>query len=171
SEYYKGEIFAMAGGSANHNRIALNIASHLNFRLLGTTCQPFIGDVRVWISTEDYFTYPDIFVVCNKIEYFPKRTDIILNPTIIIEVLSKSTEADDRGKKFQFYRAIPTFQEYLLIDQYSVHVDHFYIDAQGKWAFKDYNARNDIFKFVKIDVELPLEKIYQLVDFELEEGL
>jgi Uma2 family endonuclease len=170
SEYYKGEIFAMAGASSNHNRIALNLASHLNIGLMNTKCQAFISDLRVWIAAEDFFTYPDIFIVCNKIEYYPKRTDIILNPLIIIEVLSKSTEAYDRGKKFQFYRSLPTFQEYILIDQYNVHIDQFYIDSQGKWVLTDYNDIKDILKFSKIDFEIPLEKIYHLVDFELAEG-
>jgi len=170
SEYYQGEIFAMAGGSSNHNRIALNLASHLNIGLMDTKCQAFISDLRIWIASEDFFTYPDIFIVCNKIEYYPKRTDIILNPLIIIEVLSRSTEAYDRGKKFQFYRSIPSFQEYILIDQYSVHIDQFYLDAQGEWSFRDFNDIKDILKFSKINFEIPLEKIYHLVDFELAEG-
>ena len=169
SEYYKGEIFAMAGGSSNHNRIALNLASHLNIGLMNTKCQAFISDLRVWIASEDFFTYPDIFIVCNKIEYYPKRNDIILNPLIIIEVLSKSTEAYDRGKKFQFYRSIPAFQEYILIDQYSVQIDQFFIGTDGKWVFTAYNDVNKALKFSKIDFEISLEKIYHLVDFELAE--
>ena len=170
SEYYQGEIFAMAGGSSNHNRIALNLASHLNIGLMDTKCQAFISDLRIWIASEDFFTYPDIFIVCNKIEYYPKRTDIILNPLIIIEVLSRSTEAYDRGKKFQFYRSIPSFKEYILIDQYSVHIDQFYIDSRGKWILTDYNDVKASLQFSKIDFEIPLEKIYHLVDFELAEG-
>ncbi|MCI0493714.1 Uma2 family endonuclease [candidate division KSB1 bacterium] len=169
SEYYKGEIFAMAGGSSNHNRIALNLASHLNIGLMNTKCQAFISDLRVWVASEDFFTYPDIFIVCNKIEYYLKRTDTILNPIIIIEVLSKSTEAYDRGKKFQFYRSIPSFQEYILIDQYSIQIDQFFIGTDGNWVFTAYNDINKSLKFSKIDFEIPLEKIYHLVDFELAE--
>jgi len=170
SEYYKGKIFAMAGGSSNHNRIALNLASHLNIGLMDTKCQAFISDLRVWIPSEDFFTYPDIFIVCNKIEYYPKRTDIILNPLIIIEVLSRSTEAYDRGKKFQFYRSIPSFQEYILIDQYSIQIDQFFIGADGNWVFTAFNDVSNVLRFSKIDFEIPLEKIYNLVDFELEES-
>jgi len=109
-------------------------------------------------------------IICDKPKFYPARTDIILNPLIIIEVLSRSTEAYDRGKKFQFYRSIPAFQEYILIDQYSVQIDQFFIGTDGKWVFTAYNDLSKALKFSKIDFEIPLEKIYHLVDFELAEG-
>lgn len=170
SEYYKGEIFAMAGTSLNHNQIAGNIYSQLLQRQEKHRCRTTIGDLKLWIEEIDLFTYPDLMIICDKPQFYPARTDIILNPLIIIEVLSRSTEAYDRGKKFQFYRAIPSFQEYILIDQYSAHLDQFYIDSQGNWSFKDYNDIKNILKFSKIDCDIPLEKIYHLVDFELEES-
>lgn len=169
SEYYQGEIFAMAGGSVNHNQIIMNIGSQLNQTHPHHKCRSFATEVKLWIEEIDLFTYPDLMIVCNKPQFYPGRTDIILNPLIIIEVLSKSTEAYDRGKKFQFYRSLPSFQEYILIDQYSVHVDQFYIGPHGQWMLKDYNDPQAVLKFEKIDFEIPLEKIYHLVDFKLEE--
>ena len=170
SEYYKGEIFAMAGGSINHNQIIMNVGTQLNQGHPRHKCRSFATDLKLWIEEVDFFPYPDIMIICDKPQFYPGRTDIILNPHIIIEVLSRSTEAYDRGKKFQFYRSIPSFQEYILIDQYSVHIDQFYIDSTGKWSLRDYNDIKDGLKFSKIDFEIPLEKVYELVDFELEES-
>lgn len=170
SEYYQGEIFAIAGGSINHNQIIVNVVTQLNQAHPHHKCRSFATELKLWIKEIDFFSYPDLVIICDKPQFYPARTDIILNPLIIIEVLSKSTEAYDRGKKFQFYRSIPSFQEYILIDQYSVHIDQFYIDSQGKWTLRDYNDIKDILKFSKIDFEIPLEKVYELVDFELEEN-
>jgi len=171
SEYYKGEIFAMAGGSINHNQIIMNVGTQLNQARPRHKCRSFATDLKLWIEKIDFFPYPDLMIICDKPQFYPARTDIILNPLVIIEVLSRSTEAYDRGKKFQFYRSIPSFQEYILIDQYSVHIDQFYIESTGKWSLRDYNDIKDIFQFSKIDFEIPLEKIYDLVDFELEESI
>ena len=170
SEYYKGEIFAMAGGSINHNQIIMNVGTPLNQAHPRHKCRSFATDLKLWIEEIDFFPYPDLMIICDKPQFYPGRTDIILNPLIIFEVLSRSTEAYDRGKKFQFYRSIPSFQEYILIDQYSVHIDQFYIDSTGKWSLRDYNDIKDGLKFSKIDFEIPLEKVYELVDFELDES-
>lgn len=169
SEYYQGEIFAMAGNSLNHNQIAGNVYSQFLQRQDKHGCRITMSDLKLWVEEIDLFTYPDLMVICNKPQFYPGRTDIILNPLIIIEVLSKSTEAYDRGKKFKFYRSLPSFQEYILIDQYSVHVDQFYVGPHGQWMLKDYNDPQAVLKFEKIDFEIPLEKIYHLVDFKLEE--
>ncbi len=169
SEYFQGEIFAMAGGSVNHNQIITNVISQLNQTHPHHKCRSFATELKLWIEELDLFTYPDLMIVCDKPQFYTSRTDIILNPLIIIEVLSKSTEAYDRGKKFQFYRSLPSFQEYILIDQYSIHIDQFYTDAQGKWILTDYNDSKSILKLTKIEFEIPLEKTYHLVDFKLEE--
>jgi Uma2 family endonuclease len=170
SEYYKGEIFAMAGGSINHNQIIMNVGTQLNQAHPRHKCRSFATDLKLWIEEIDFFPYPDLMIICDKPQFYQARTDIILNPLIIIEVLSRSTEAYDRGKKFQFYRSIPSFQEYILIDQYRVHIDQFYIENTGKWTLRDYNDIKDILQFSKINFEIPLEKVYELVDFELEES-
>jgi len=170
SEYYQGEIFAMAGGSVNHNQIITNVISQPDQAHPRHKCRSFATEVKLWIEELDLFTYPDLMIICDKPQFYPGRTDVILNPLVIIEAISKSTEAYDRGKKFQFYRSIPSFQEYILIDQYSVHVDQFYTNTQGKWTLTDYNDNQAILTFAKIDFEIPLEKIYHLVDFELKES-
>jgi len=169
SEYYQGEIFAMPGGSINHNQIIGNVISQLNQTHPRHKCRSFATELKLWIEELDLFTYPDLMIVCDNPQFYTGRTDIILNPLVIIEVLSKSTEAYDRGKKFQFYRSLPSFQEYILIDQYSIHIDQFYTDAHGKWILTDYNDSQAILKLTKIEFEIPLEKIYHLVDFKLEE--
>lgn len=170
SEYFKGEIFAMAGASFNHNQVAGNVYLQLRQRQEKHGCRITFGDLKLCVEEIDFFAYPDLMIACDKLQFFPGRTDIILNPLVIIEILSRSTEAYDRGKKFQFYRSIPSFQEYILIDQYRVHIDQFYIEKTGKWTFRDYNDINDILQFSRIDFEIPLEKVYELVDFELEES-
>ena len=170
SEYFKGEIFAMASASINHNQIAGNLFSQLHQQQKKHGCRITVSDLKLWIEEIDFFAYPDLMITCDKLQFFPGRTDIILNPLVIIEILSRSTEAYDRGKKFQFYRSIPSFQEYILIDQYRVHIDQFYIENTGKWTLRDYNDINDMLQFSRIDFEIPLEKVYELVDFELEES-
>lgn len=165
SEYYKGEIFALAGTSVNHNRIVGNLSSRLNQMLANKKCEAFSTDVKLWIREKDLFTYPDITIVCGKIEFYPGRDDTITNPLVIFEVLSESTKNYDRGEKFLFYRAIPTFQEYVLIDQTKIHVEHFYIGEQGKWVLTEYNAPDDVLKLTKVDFEMPLRDIYQRVEF------
>jgi len=123
-------------------------------------------DLRLWIKDINLYTYPDIMVICNKPEFYPDRNDTITNPKIIVEVLSESTENYDRGKKFLFYRSIPTFQEYILIDQYSTHIEQFNIGSQGKWLLTEYNDINGILKFTKIDFQISLKDVYNLVEFE-----
>ncbi|MDZ7336626.1 MAG: Uma2 family endonuclease [candidate division KSB1 bacterium] len=163
SEYYRGEIFALAGTSVNHNQIIVNTVSKLSNRL-DEKCRAFTTDVRLWIDEKDLFTYPDIMIVCGKIEFYPGRDDTITNPLVIIEVLSESTKNYDRGEKFVFYRAIPSFKEYILIDQYTVHVEHFYIGEQGKWVLTEYDNPDDILKFTKIDFQISLREIYHRVE-------
>lgn len=165
SEYYKGEIFNMAGASISHNRIAMNLSSEINLVLKNTKCQVFMSDMRLWVPAKELFAYPDILVVCNKPEFYPDRNDTITNPLIIVEVLSESTKNYDRGEKFVFYRSIPTFQEYILIDQYSVHIEQFNIGADGKWVLNEYNDVNDILRLSRIDFQIPLKDIYNLVEF------
>jgi Uma2 family endonuclease len=164
SEYYKGEIFAFAGGSFNHNLIQGNLFTILNQARKKHNCFVFSSDMKLWIAEKELITYPDIMVVCYKPEFYPDRNDTIVNPLIICEVLSKSTENYDRGNKFLFYRSIPTFQEYILIDQYSFHIEHFYMETKAKWSLTEYDDTNDILKFFKINFQIPLKNIYDLVE-------
>lgn len=164
SEYHRGEIFALAGTSVNHNQIIINTVSKLSNNL-SDNCRTFATDVRLWIDEKDLFTYPDIMIVCGKIEFYPERDDTITNPIVIIEVLSESTKNYDRGEKFFFYRSIPSFQEYVLIDQARVHVEHFCIGEQGKWTLTEYDDLDAVLKLTKIDFQISLRDIYQRVEF------
>jgi Uma2 family endonuclease len=122
-EYIDGDIVLIVGGLPNHNRIILNIAAALNFSLKRQPYDVFAADQRLWIPRKRIYTYPDVMVVQGELQLQEGRKDTITNPTMIVEVLSESTEAYDRSGKFAAYRTLPTFQEYLLIDQYSLHVE------------------------------------------------
>ncbi len=166
SEYYRGEIFAMAGASFNHIQIVSNVSSDLSRALRNTNCYAMMNELRVWVKTKDLFVYPDVTVVCGKPVFYENRNDTIINPLVIVEVLSDSTKNYDRGEKFEFYRAIPTFQEYILIDQYRVHVEHFFIDAEKKWGLLEFNKLSDVLKLTKIDFQISIQDIYHRVEFE-----
>ena len=169
SEYYKGEFFAMPGGSINHNRIVGNLFTKLNLALVNSKCEAFMTDVKVWIEQKDLFTYPDVIVVCGKPQFYKGRDDTITNPIIIIEVLSDSTKNYDRIEKFEFYRTLASFEEYILIDQYRVHVEHFYLESKGKWIYTDNNNLNDVLRFNKIEFPVSLKDVYNRVEFKKEE--
>ena len=169
SEYYKGEFFAMPGGSINHNRIVGNLFTKLNLALVNSKCEAFMTDVKVWIEQKDLFTYPDVIVVCGKPKFYKGRDDTITNPIIIIEVLSDSTKNYDRIEKFEFYRTLASFEEYILIDEYRVHVEHFYLESKGKWIYTDNNNLNDVLRFNKIELQVSLKDIYNRVEFKKEE--
>ena len=168
SEFYQGEIFAMSGGSANHNRIALNIATGLSAALRGKPSEPFMANMRVLVKRQQLYTYPDIVVVCGKVEFVKGRTDTITNPVLIIEVLSPSTESYDRGKKFEFYRTIEGFQEYVLIDQQRKHVERFRPLGLGRWELTAFDATDHVIELTSMGIELTLDSIYERVDLESE---
>jgi len=149
SEYYQGEAYAMAGSTSNHNQIIINTVSEFHQAYNKHKCRIFTNDLRLWVNKEQLFTYPDLMVVYNNIEYYSVRNDTITSPISIIEVLSKSTEAYDHGKKFQFYISVPSFQEYILIDQYSTFVKQFTIRPKTKWQSTEYNDIKDIFVTVQ----------------------
>ncbi|NEO52274.1 MAG: Uma2 family endonuclease [Okeania sp. SIO3B5] len=117
SEYRDGEIMPMTGGTLNHNRIGLNIASALKYGIKGQPYETAINDLRLSIPTKNIYTYPDVMVISTPVIYAEGRRDTITNSQIIIEVLSRSTESYDRGQKFEYYRRVNSFQEYILIDQ------------------------------------------------------
>ena len=166
SEYYQGEIFAMAGASANHNRIVMNLVTKLTPALDGSSCEAFMSDLRTRIEKQDAFSYPDITIVCGNMQNYQNREGTILNPFIIFEVLSKSTESFDRGKKFENYRAIPSLQEYILIDQYKILIEQFAIGNEGKWVLTEYSDSEAVLQLYNIDFQIALAEIYNRVQFE-----
>ncbi|MEH1927697.1 Uma2 family endonuclease [Nostoc sp.] len=166
SEYIDGQIISMARGTVNHNQIALNLSTELNFAIKKQNYRVFMGDVRLWISQKRTYTYPDVMILAGEPEFFNNRRDIILKPQIIVEVLSKSTKGYDREDKFQAYRTISTFQEYLLIDQTRIHVDQFSKTGKKQWALREYDEEDEAIALVTVPFEISLQDLYYKVKFE-----
>jgi len=169
NEYIHGEIVPMAGGMPNHNQIALNLAGNLNFLLRRQPYRVFITDQRLWINQLGFYTYPDVMVVQGDLIYQEGRQDTITNPVLIIEVLSKSTGNYDQGEKFTFYRTIPTFQEYVLVDQYSHHVQQYTKTGAKKWDFQEYDSLADEVRFASLSLAIALTDIYDKVNLEIQD--
>jgi Uma2 family endonuclease len=167
SEYLAGELFPMAGGPSNHNRIAVSVCSILDAALEIGRCEVFNSDLKLWVEAYDLFTYPDAMVVCGPTHYFPARTDTILNPTVIIEVLSKSTRSLDQGEKFVWYRSLSTLQDYVLIDQYRIHIDSYHKLANGQWLLTEYRSADDVITLESVNVEIPVRQLYRRVEWSL----
>ena len=166
SEYRNGEIIPMTGGTTNHNQIALNFASSLLYAIRGKKYRVFIGDVRLWIPEYREYTYPDVIVTDGKPIYAGKNNTTVTNPLLIVEVLSKSTKNYDQGDKFTFYRSIPQFKEYVLVEQNQYQVMHYSKTNEGEWIFREYKSEDDIVKLQHLDFEISLVDIYQDVNFD-----
>ncbi len=166
-EYRDGEIIPMAGGLPNHNRITLNIGGFLNFASKGKPYQVFAADQRLWIPEKRLYTYPDVMVIQGDLVLQEGRQDTLMNPILIVEVLSNSTAAYDRGDKFAAYRLIPGFQEYLLVSQSSQQIEH-YVKGEGKkWDFQAYDATDTVVMLATVGMELAIGDIYDKVEFEM----
>ena len=166
SEYIDGQIIPMAGGSVNHNRISVNLSAALNLAFRQQDYEVFMGDLRLWISQKRIYTYPDLMILAGEPEFFNNRKDVILNPQVIVEVLSKSTKGYDREDKFEAYRTISTFQEYLLIDQTRIHVDQFSKTGKKQWALREYDQEDEAIALVTVPFEISLQDLYNKVKFE-----
>jgi Uma2 family endonuclease len=166
SEYYQGEIVAMAGASINHNRITRNVVAALTNAFAAKPCEAFASDLRLWLEKRQYYTYPDVMVVCGDLEFVKGRTDTITNPKVIIEVLSESTENYDRSKKFHAYWTLDSLAEYVLIDQYRPRVEYFRQVSEKEWLLRVLTKVDDVLKLETIGVEIPLETIYHNVAWE-----
>lgn len=160
-EYYKGEIFAMAGASNRHNVIFKNTYGNLFIALKGKSCQPYGSDMRIHIPENSLFTYPDISIICGDISSSNEDEDSATQPSVIIEILSPSTSNYDRGDKFVLYRAISALKEYILIDSETVHVEHFAINKEGLWQLKEHNNLEDKISIETLNVQLALEEVYE----------
>ncbi|NJK52043.1 MAG: Uma2 family endonuclease [Leptolyngbyaceae cyanobacterium SU_3_3] len=161
SEYRDGEIVPMTGDSTDHNNIAGNLYAHLKFALRQQPYKVFIRDVRLWIPTYQLFTYPDVMMIAGEPAFYSDRTDTVTNPQMIVEVLSKSTRNYDQVDKFDAYRTIPEFQEYVLVDQYQVYVKQFAKTAEGYWLLKEYGEVQQTLAFTWVDFSIRLEEIYE----------
>lgn len=165
-EYIDGVIVEMAGGTPNHNKIALNLSSILNFGLKRQPFEVYVTDQRLWISRPNLYTYPDVMVMAQPIEFAPNRRDTLVNPIFIAEVLSDSTKAYDRDQKFAAYRTISSLQDYVLIDQYFIHVEHYAKTGTRSWQFSDYGPENQTIQFSSHPMAVELLDLYDKVNFE-----
>ncbi|MDZ7622636.1 MAG: Uma2 family endonuclease [Candidatus Competibacteraceae bacterium] len=165
SEYLNGRIYAMSGASREHNRITINLSAMLHSRLKGKPCEPFSGDLRVKVSPTGLYTYPDVIVVCGESRFEDEHVDTLLDPTVIIEVLSDSTEAYDRGEKFAHYRALESLTDYLLVAQDRPRIEHFVRQPDSCWLYSVTDGLDKQIEIATIDCVLPLAEVYERVVF------
>lgn len=161
-EYYHGEVFAMAGGTPNHNRIVLNPANLLNAGFSGGNCEAFASDIRVQLDKDRHYAYPDVLAVCGAPEFADTRQDTIINPILIAEVLSDSTEAYDRGLKFRAYRNITSLEDYLLIRQDIVNIEYFFKKGDV-WQLREYRKTDDVIFLASVGASISAADIYKRV--------
>ncbi len=165
-EYRNGEIFVMAGGSFSHSRIGANMTSFFIFMLRDTSFDVCNGDMRIWIPEFECGTYADALVINGEPKFNGDRTDEILNPVLIVEVLSPSTESYDRGEKFRKYRSIPSLAEYLLISQSEPYIEHYFkTEDHDIWQFQICDRLEQTMKLHSINIEIPVSEIYRRISF------
>ena len=166
-EYRNREMIVLSGGTATHSRITVEITICLNISVRRTNFQVYNGDMRIWIPNFNQGTYADVLVVNGESEFNDDRTDEILNSLLIIEVLSPSTEAYDRGDKFRKYRSIPSFCEYLVVSQAEPYVEQYLrLEKGDRWQLQTYDQLDQIITLESLKVELPLQEMYRRVDFD-----
>jgi len=168
-EFYRGEIFAMAGTTIAHNRIAGNIYARLHQLLEGRECEPFGSDLRIRINAVDLSTYPDVSVVCGEPKTDAVDRHAVTNPRLIVEVLSKSTENYDRGPKFELYQKLASFVEYVVVYQTEAKVIHYIRHDDGTWSYRLLIGIDETLRLESISCELPFSAIYRNVKFGPEE--
>ena len=173
SEFIDGEIYAMAGESGAHGDISMNLATLLGSQLRGTNCRGRIKDTKVRSGAlKEHFgrgmiSYPDLVVICGEPQYHDKHQDIVLNPTVIIEVLSDSTAEFDRGVKFMRYRNFnPTLSDYILVWQDELHIEHYTRQAGGDWLLREYDGLDKSFRIDSINCSLNMADVYDRIEFE-----
>jgi Uma2 family endonuclease len=151
----------MSGAKVTHNKIAINTSTLLANKLKGKSCQPFSSGQSIHIEKNSLFTYPDISIVCGNIETRNNDDWNILNPTVIIEILSPSSRDYDRGQKFKLYRDIPSLKEDILIDSEFINVEVFFLNGEGHWELREYKSIEDSFILKSVQAELGLKEIYE----------
>ncbi len=168
SEYHDGRIVPMSGGTIDHNRIVRNLVRILDTAFRQKPYEVFTSDLRLWIPQYRKGTYPDVMVIANKPVFNDNRTDEVLNPCLIVEVLSKSTEGYDRGDKFLYYRSIPEFREYLLVSQSEYFIEHYRKTGERQWLLQEYRGNKAEITLKSVGVSLAVKDMYEGVNFELE---
>ena len=164
SEYLGGEVFAMTGASRKHNLISLNVGGELRTQLKTRPCEVYVSDMRVKVSPTGLYTYPDVVVVCGEPTFDDDEKDTLLNPTVLIEVLSKSTAAYDQGERFQHYRRLASLAEYVLVAQNKHHVMHYVRQSDNRWLLSETNNPHDRLYLPSINCDLALVDVYDKVE-------
>jgi Uma2 family endonuclease len=163
SEYCAGRIIAFAGAGKSHNLIVANVIAGVHRQLIDRPCNVYPSDMRVLISNTGMYAYPDVAITCGREEFADSRNDVLLNPIVLIEVLSESTANYDRGAKFEHYRRIESLREYILISQVPYAVDHYVRRVDAQWLLTEFDAAADVVKHSSIDCELSLSEVYAKV--------
>jgi Uma2 family endonuclease len=164
-EYFNGEVFAMSGTKRNHNVIAWNIGGELRQKLKGKNCEAYPAGMRVFVPETGLYTYPDLVVVCGEPKFQDNVFDTLLNPNLLIEVLSESTESYDRGKKFQHYRSIESLQEYVLVAQDEARIEKYVKQGDGFSLLSEAVGLESAIKFDSINCDIRLSEVYDKIDF------
>jgi len=165
SEYFDGEIFAMAGANRNHCLISGNLNGLFWLHLKGKDFEAYSSKMRMFVAETNFYTYPDVVVICGEPKFQDKVFDTLLNPTMLIEVLSESTESYDRGKKFQHYRSIESLQEYVLVSQDEARIEKYLKQGDGFWGLSEAFDLDAKIKLDSIDCELALGEVFDKVNF------
>jgi Uma2 family endonuclease len=169
-EYIDGHVYAMAGASRTHNLICTNTVAALHPQLRQTPCEIYQGDMRVKVQFGDLYSYPDVTIVCDEPQFADSKQDMLLNPVILVEVLSPTTANYDRGRKFQQYRQLESIQEYLLIEQDSPRIERYLRQADNTWLLSDAIGLDASLELPSIGCTLKLADVYQKVTFETEDA-
>ena len=164
-EFHDGIIVPMAGGYANHGQIVINLTLSLGPVLKQKRCRMFDSNMRVQVKASGLYAYPDMSIVCGKVDFAPRRTDTITNPSVIVEVLSPSTRAYDQGEKFVLYRGLKSLQAFVLIDSENAHVEIFEKRSRGTWVLIEHRQFTETLTFSVLDIAVSLADIYDMVDW------
>jgi Uma2 family endonuclease len=171
-EFWEGEIYSMSGGSRQHDRITVDFVTFLNSKLIERNCEAFSPGMRIKVPSLPPYRYGDVSALCGEAKFEEiQGVDTLLNPMLIVEVLSTSTEAKDRGDKFSHYKSIPSFCEYLLVAQHRPYVTQYIKKGDGFWLQREYNSLGEVVRVECLDCELAMRDIYRRVKFEEPTGI
>jgi Uma2 family endonuclease len=166
-EFYNGEIFLMAGGSEAHGVICGNIFAELNARFRKKKCRAFNSEIKIYVRRFNLYTYADATVACDKPNFIDSASGIYDNPSLIVEVLSKSTEGYDRGDKFRFYRSIESFKEYVLVHQHTARIEYYHKRSEHQWSMTEFEGLDTKLRLKHSGISIPFSRIYENVVLEV----
>ena len=165
SQYYRGQIFAMPGGTKRHNMIGANVIGSLVMQLQKKRCRVYSSDMKVMVEATGLITYPDASIACDEEKFYDQDESVLLNPTLVVEILSPSTELYDRGTKSEHFRKIPSLNEYVLITQDRIHIERFTRNAEGHWTLAEVDQPGQVLRLESIACDLSVDDIYAKVQF------